>query len=125
VLKSLSITLGGSTIVGKFGIITTPWESTEKYNHKIQKETKIFARILYQSIKNKQKKSVSLGNLIWFSIFKEMSSLSKETLPADYAYYRDKEQYFYETKVSVAKSLIAKMIAHIGISTMKKQIIFH
>lgn len=125
VLKSLSIALGGSTIIGKFGIITAPWESTEKYNIKIQNKTMKFARLLYQSIKKSNKKSISLGNLIWFNIFKKMSSLSKETLPADYAYYQDKEKYFYITNVNGIKSFLAKLIAQIGISTMKKQIIFH
>jgi NAD(P)H-dependent FMN reductase len=125
VLKSLSMTLGGSTIIGKFGIITTPWESTEKYNILIQNKTRKFANLLYQSIKSNTKISISLGNLIWFNIFKKMSSLSKETLPADYAYYHDKEKYFYKTNVNGIKSILAKLIAQIGVSTMKKQIVFY
>jgi hypothetical protein len=111
--------------VGKFGITTTPWDSTKKYNDKIQKETKRYAALLYRSITVSKPKPISLGNLIWFNIFKKMSSISKETLPKDYEYYQDRKDYFYDTKVSVLKSAIATMIAGIGVMTMKRQIIFH
>lgn len=125
VLKVLSTALGGSTIVGKFGIITTPWEGTKKYNEKIQKEEKKYADKLYEAILKSGDKPISLGNFIWFNIFKKMSAISKETLPKDYEYYRNKTNYFYDIKVNRIKSGIAKVIANIGISAMKQKIVFH
>ncbi|HAH62466.1 MAG TPA: hypothetical protein DCL73_10260 [Treponema sp.] len=124
VLKSLSKTLAGSTIIGRLGIIATPWESTEKYNDQVQREIKKYADLLYDSIVTKRNKSISLENLIWFSIFKKMSSISKETLPKDYEYYSARNNYFYETRVNVIKSLLAGIIAEFGVLTMKRKIIF-
>jgi len=124
VLEVLAMALGGCDIVGKFGIVTTPWESTKKYNEKIQKETRKYADRLYRAIIEGKQKSIPLGNLIWFNIFKKMSSISKETLPTDYEYYRDKKDYFYDVKVSMLKAALAKMIAQFGVWTMKRQIIF-
>lgn len=123
-IKSLSNTLGGSTKVCELSITTTPWEANKKYVDIIEKNIKISTRKFYESMKNKKQTSPPLGNLIWFKIFKKMASISSESLPADYKYYSDKENYFYETKVNPLKSCIAGIIASIGVWSMKKRVVF-
>lgn len=124
VIKALSITLGGSVKVCELSVTSTPWEANKKYEENVKKNIRSSTRKFYNSMKYKQEKSPGLGNLIWFRIFKKMAAISKKTLPADYKYYSDKKNYFYETKVNPFKSCIAGIIASIGVWSMKKQIIF-
>lgn len=124
VIKALSLTLGGSMKVSELSITTTPWETTKKYEDETEKNIERNTRKFYNSMKNKKETSPELGNLIWFSIFKKMASLSKENLPADYNYYSEMQNYFYQTKVNPLKSSIAQIIANIAVWSMKKQVIF-
>lgn len=122
--SSLGMTLGGSNKVGELKITTTPWEATKDYDKRVQKEIEKAAERLYQAMKNKKLASPSLGNLIWFRIFKKMASLSEQNLPADYEYYRTRNDYFYPTRVNPIKNGVARIIANIGVATMKKQVKF-
>ena len=124
VIKALSFTLGGSIKACELSIITTPWEATRKYKDETEKNIKRNTRKFYISMKNKKEISPQLGNLIWFKIFKKMASLSKKNLPADYNYYSEKQNYFYQIKVNHLKSLIAHIIANIAVWSLKKQVIF-
>lgn len=123
-IKALSFTLGGSTKVCELGITSTPWETNKKYADITEKNIKRTAAKFYNSMQNRNCSSPKLGNLIWFEMFKRMSAISKETLPADYNYYSDKKKYFFETKVNPLKSFIAGIIANIAILSMKKRILF-
>ncbi len=123
-LQALSKTLGGSKIACELGITATPWESTQSYVDKTEKNIRKCARRFYKSMIDKKDQSPKLGNLIWFHIFKKMASISKETLPADYHYYSNHDKYFYETKVNPVKSIIASIIAKIGVWSLAKRIHF-
>ncbi|MDD3306423.1 MAG: flavodoxin family protein [Acetobacterium sp.] len=122
--SSLGMTLGGSNKVCELKITTTPWKATEDYEKRVQKDIEKTADRLYRSMQNKKLASPSLGNLIWFRIFKEMASLSEQNLPADYEYYRTRTDYFYPTRVNPIKNGVAGIIANIGVATMKKQVKF-
>ncbi|MBI4857549.1 MAG: flavodoxin family protein [Acetobacterium woodii] len=122
--SSLGMTLGGSNKVGELKITTTPWEATADYQNRVEKDIAKAAQILYRSMKNKKLAPPSLGNLIWFQIFKKMASLSEQNLPADYEYYRTRTDYFYSTRVNPIKNGVAGIIANIGVATMKKQVKF-
>ena len=124
VIKALSITLGGSLKVCELGITSTPWDANKKYEKNVEKDIKSSSRKFYNSMKYRKKTNPPLGNLIWFKIFKKMASISKETLPSDHEYYKNKKTYFYETKVNPLKSFIADIIASIGVWSMKKRIVF-
>ncbi|MFC1957180.1 hypothetical protein ACFLVY_02680 [Chloroflexota bacterium] len=39
-----------------------------------------------------------------------MSEKQKNHLPADYDFYKDKEYFFYETKVNPLKTFVAKLM---------------
>jgi len=124
VIKALSMTLGGSIKTCELSITTTPWESPKKYEDQTEKNIKRNARKFYNSMKNKKKISPQLGHLIWFKIFRKMASISQKNLPADYKYYSEKKNYFYEIKVNPVKSCIAAIIANIAVWSMKNQVIF-
>ncbi|GKX67998.1 NAD(P)H-dependent oxidoreductase [Inconstantimicrobium mannanitabidum] len=124
VLKELSFTLGGSDKVCELAITTTPWETNKDYEKSINRNIRRSAKKFYDSLESRKEKSPKLPDLIWFKMFKKMSNLSKETLPADYKYYSDKSRYFYEVKINPIKSLISDFIATVGVIVIKKRIIF-
>ena len=121
---SMGMTLGGSNKVCELKITTTPWETTKSYEERVQNDIEKAADRLYRSMKNKKLASPSLGNLIWFRMFKKIASLSEQNLPADYEYYRTKTNYFYPTRVNPIKNGVAGIIANMGVATMKKQVEF-
>jgi len=123
-IKALSLTLGGSNKVCELAIIATPWEMTKEYSDKVTKDIKQSSKKLYESMANRKTRSPELNNVIWFSIFKKMASISKETLPADHEYYSEKEKYFFETKVNPFKSWVARQIASIAVWSLKKKVVF-
>jgi multimeric flavodoxin WrbA len=51
-----------------------------------------------------------LGMLIPFNIFKYVSEIDRENMRADYEYYKDKADYFYETKIPFYKRFITKRV---------------
>lgn len=122
--SSMGMTLGGSRKVCELKVTSTPWEATKNYEQQVQKDIEKAADRLYRSMKNKKFDSPSLGNLIWFRIFKKMASLSEHNLPADYEYYQTRSAYFYPTRVNPIKNGVAGIIANIGVATMKKQVKF-
>lgn len=124
VTKALGMTLGGSSKVCELKITTTPWEPTKKYANQTDRTIEKSAETLYQSMANNNEIPPLLGNLIWFRIFKKMAGLSEQNLPADYQFYKDKQNYFYPTQVNPVKSGLAEIIAVFAVRSMKKQVIF-
>jgi hypothetical protein len=53
-----------------------------------------------------------LDMLIPFSIFKYVSEIDKENMPADYEYYKDKKDYYYDIKIPFYKKLITKRVVN-------------
>jgi multimeric flavodoxin WrbA len=51
-----------------------------------------------------------LDMLIPFGIFKYVSEIDKENMTADYEYYKDKTDYYYDTKIPFFKRFIAKKV---------------
>ena len=54
----------------------------------------------------------SLDMLIPFNIFKHVSRQDKDLMKADYEYYKDKGDYYYETQIGLTKKIIAHRISH-------------
>jgi multimeric flavodoxin WrbA len=51
-----------------------------------------------------------LDMLVPFGIFKYVSEIDKENMSADYEYYKDKTDYYYETKIPFYKKFIADRV---------------
>ncbi|MCX7748085.1 MAG: flavodoxin family protein [Clostridia bacterium] len=123
-IKALSLTLGGSKKVCELPITATPYISTKDYSEKVARNIKRSAKKFYNSMANDSHKSIELGSVIWFRLFKKMASISKETIPADYEYYKEKKKYFFETNINPVKSIIADLIACIAVWSLSKKITF-
>ncbi len=50
--------------------------------------------------------------IIPYNIFKYASKLDKELMKADYEYYKDKGDYYYETNIPFYKKIIVKKLTN-------------
>ena len=75
-------------------------------------KSKRAVKILIEKIERGEKNKPSLKMLIPFNIFKYVSKLDKELMKADYEYYKDKGDYYYETIIPFYKKIIAKKLTN-------------
>lgn len=66
---------------------------------------------LVKAIKSHEEFKPSLGQLVYFNIFKSISELNKVKGWADYKFYKDKKDFYYDIKIPLLKNKLAKWIA--------------
>jgi multimeric flavodoxin WrbA len=66
---------------------------------------------LIKAIKSHKKFEPSFGQLVYFNIFKSISELNKLKGWADYTFYKDKKDFYYNIKIPFVKNKMAKWIA--------------
>jgi multimeric flavodoxin WrbA len=66
---------------------------------------------LIDKIENGKRDKPSIGLMVPFILFKYVSKLDKELMKADYEYYKDKGDYFYDAKIPFYKKFIAKRVS--------------
>lgn len=109
-LKMLSFTMGGSDLVSKLAVITPPFKYRPKYKETIARDVDKASRKFYRSLKSDKPLPPTFLNVMWFQAFKTISEKHKNHFPADYDFYKDKEYFFYETKVNPLKTFVAKLM---------------
>lgn len=106
-MKSLSMMVSGGSIISRLITVNSLQMNEKKLRiqeDKIKRTAKKFAELM-----SKEKShSPPLSYLIWFSVFKASSGTYKESLPADYQYYMNKE-YFIECKLNVFQKFAIKI----------------
>jgi len=109
-LKSLSSTMGGSDLVSKLAVITPPFKYRPKYEESIARDVDKASRKFYRSLKSDKPLPPTFSMVMWFQAFKTISEKTKDNFPADHEFYKDKEYFFYETKVNPLKTFAAKLM---------------
>jgi multimeric flavodoxin WrbA len=109
-IKSLSFTMGGGYLVSKLAVKTPPFKYRPKYEKKIAHDIEKASRKFYRALKSDKPLPPTFWNVLWFQAFKITSEKTKNHFPADYNFYKDKEYFFYETKVSKLKTSVAKLM---------------
>ena len=66
---------------------------------------------LLETIGSHKKFKPSFGQLVYFNILKSISVLNKKKGWADYQFYKEKEDFYYDIKIPFVKNKIAKWIA--------------
>jgi hypothetical protein len=61
-------------------------------------------------IKKGGKDKPTLNMMVPFGIFKYVSEIAGKTMEADYEYYKNKTDYYYDTKIPFYKKMIAKRV---------------
>ncbi len=119
-IEAMEHTLGGGPeVIKKIEHLSPPWQLKEEIVHKRSQRLKETANKFYESIKEQKLPIPSLSKYIRFRFFKEVSTKVKKYLPADYDYYKNKEEYFYKTKISIYKKIMAWFALKIGFFMMK------
>jgi multimeric flavodoxin WrbA len=85
-------------------------QSEEAIQNNINKAIEAF-KVFISRIEKGVRTKPTLNFLVPFHIFKLVSELDSNTLKADYEYYKDKKEYYYDTKISPLKTFIAKRVA--------------
>ncbi len=62
------------------------------------------------AVNKKERDTPSVGLVIVFSIFKSVSMAFKDVYRADYEYYKDKTDFYYDTKIPFYKKWLAKKV---------------
>ena len=76
------------------------------------KKSRRAVKILLEKTERGVKNKPSLKMLIPYNIFKYVSELDKELMKADYEYYKDRGDYYFETKIPFYKKIIAKKLTN-------------
>jgi len=61
-------------------------------------------------IKKGDKDKPSINMMVPFGIFKYVSTIDRDVMSADYEYYKDKKDYYYETDIPFLKKFISKRV---------------
>ena len=85
----------------------TKSEEEKKYNH--EKTTTAFNTFITR-IKEGQRNKPTMTQMVMFNLFKSISELDKEHFKADYQYYKDKNNFYYDIKLNPFKNMLAKRI---------------
>ena len=109
-LKSLSFSMGGSHLVSKLAVKTPPYKYLPKYEESIASDIEKASRKFYRALKSDKPLPPKFWDVLWFQAFKTTSEKNKHHFPADYNFYKDKEYFFYETKVNPLKTFVAKLM---------------
>jgi multimeric flavodoxin WrbA len=109
-LEQLAILAGGGRLVKKLGLSSPPIPmggSAQKAAKKIEKASKAF----YSALEKPRKKLPGLADWAWFHSFKSLSSVEayQKVCPADYAYYKERTEYFYPLAGHNVRRLFGKM----------------
>jgi len=112
-LKSLSCTMGGSYLVSKLAVKTPPFKYRPKYEESIARDVEKASRKFYRALKSDKPLPPTFWDVLWFQAFKTISEKTKHHFPADYDFYKDKEYFFYETKVNPLKTFVAKLMVRL------------
>ena len=66
--------------------------------------------VLLARIREGVRDKPTLNMLIPFGLFKEISVVAKDVMPADYEYYKDKDEYYYDVHLPFFMKRIANNI---------------
>lgn len=111
----------GFNVVPSLELFIASKEEREKPGNKEKtiRAMENFIREIEKGQVRKQLPEPTLLRMIYFKIFKAVSEFNPDAA-ADYEYYKDKDQYYYPTKMNPFKKMLANRIAGKEITKMTK-----
>ena len=106
-----------SSNIGQYGFnvvsslelyISTKSEAETQYNN--EQIVQAFKKLI-SAIQNDERFKPKFGYLVYFHIMKAISELNKKEGIADYEYYKDKTDYYYDVKIPFFKKKFSEWIA--------------
>jgi multimeric flavodoxin WrbA len=101
----------GFNIVPALELNVRPGKVNEKDKQINEEKTIKAINTLISRIEKGKRTKPSINFLVPFHIFKLVSELESDTMKADYEYYKDKKFYYYDTRISPIKTMMAKKVA--------------
>jgi hypothetical protein len=91
-----------------------PEKQRKENNEKLLAAFKVFMDRIHEGTRDKP----TLNMLVPFGIFKSISVAAKDVMPADYEYYKDKKDYYYDVDLPfftkwIANKVVKKEVAKI------------
>lgn len=88
-----------------------PGKVKEEDKQNNEKKTIDAFRVLLSRIEEGKWTKPTMNFLVPFQIFKLVSELDPKLFSADYEYYKNKKDFFYDTRINPLKTMIAKKVA--------------
>jgi len=82
----------------------------EEHIRKNTEKIKDAVTALISKIEKGEKDKPTISLMVPFNIFKYVSQVDRDNMKADYEYYKDKGDYYYDTKISPLKKFIADRV---------------
>lgn len=119
-IEAMRNTFGvGPEIVHELAYTTPPWPLTPAASLKQKKLINKASKKFYQSLLSNKTKVPSLKDYVRFKFFKSVSDSVKYYLPADYEYYKNKHEYYYDTRISFTKKIAAWFMVKLSLFFMR------
>jgi multimeric flavodoxin WrbA len=100
----------GFNLVPPLELQFRPGKMPEKNKiHNYKKTIEAFNRLI-AGIEKGERDKPTLNMLIPFKVFKYVSEIGREVMTADYEYYKDKTDFYYDTKIPFFKKMITKRV---------------
>ncbi len=89
----------GFNMVPSLALKYRPAGNTESLDQENTRKSIDAFEVFLDKVRKGEREKPGLNKLIPFGIFKAISQIARETMPADYEYYRNKREYYYEVKL--------------------------
>lgn len=104
------LTVFGFNLVSPLELHIRPGKMPQKNKiRNYEKAIEAFGKLIARIEKGGREKA-TINMMVPFNIFKYVSQIDKETMSADYNYYKDKKDYYYDTKIPFYKKYITKKV---------------
>lgn len=104
-----NFTQSGFNFVSSVELMVATKSKNETEHNRI-KAIKEYEKLI-KAIKTHEEFKPSLGQLVYFNIFKLISELNKNKGPADFMFYKDKKDFYTDVKIPFLKNKMAKWVA--------------
>jgi len=104
------LTVYGFSLAPPLELMCAPGRKSEEAERKNKEKTLEAFNKLTARIENGERDKPSLNMLIPFGIFKYVSEIGRNEMKADYEYYKNRTDYYYEAKIPLYKRIIARQV---------------
>lgn len=124
-IKAMRHTLGpGPEVVKELSLLTPPWPLADSVEAKQSRAIADAARTMFQAIRRDRPRGglpakPTFSDYLRFRFFRKVSKDAADYLPADFAYYRDTEDYYYPTRINPLHRFLAGGLLKVSALTMK------
>jgi len=119
VLDALRKALGGPRVTAELQVLALPWPMQPRTVERNERALRKAVAAFHASLGRGAPASPTFGEYVGFRFFKLTSPGTREWLPADYEWYKDKADYYYPARIGMGKRLGAALVTRLVLFMMK------